>query len=81
VSRPDFELTARLRARTLVSHEPPHATLEGEGEIELSREEVRSRASGPLQPSGRYDDLALEKHVTGTIRGSRRASARAQRDA
>jgi hypothetical protein len=65
---PDFELIAGLRAHVLVSHDPPNAFLETEGEdVALEREDVREGLPAETRPHAKYSDVAVQKRVVGTI--------------
>jgi hypothetical protein len=69
---PDFELIASLRARVLVSHVPPGAFLETEGEdVALEREDLREGLPAELRRRGRYSDVAVQKRLAGTIAHAR----------
>jgi hypothetical protein len=68
VSRPDFELIAGLRAHVLVSRVPPSGFLETEGEdVALEGEDVRKGLPAEMRPRGKYNDVAVQKPVVGTI--------------
>ena len=72
----DFDLSAGLRARALVSHVPPNALLEKEGDdVALDRAEARQGLPAELRPGGRYDGVAVEKRVVGRVAPPRRRSA------
>jgi hypothetical protein len=59
VTRPDFEIDARLRAETLVTRVPPDAQAEAEGEdVKLERRQTRRGVS---------ERVAVEKRLVGRL--------------
>jgi hypothetical protein len=68
VTTPDLEITASLRARSLISHVPPDSQTQSEGEdVELPRDQRRRGLPTQVQPGRHYDDVAIEKRVLGRI--------------
>jgi hypothetical protein len=65
---PDFELSASVRARKLVTHVPPEAQTETTGDdVTLAHRETRIRLPPKMEPGGRYDDVVVEKQVVGEM--------------
>jgi hypothetical protein len=64
VTRPDFEVNARLRAREVVALVPPDTQTEGEA-VTLAREQTSSGLPAELEPGKRYRDVVVEKRLVG----------------
>ena len=61
---PDFEITAALRARKLVSHIPPDAQTDAtRAGVTLERRETRSGLPTKMARGARYDDVVVEKRI------------------
>jgi hypothetical protein len=74
---PDFELIGGLRAQVLVSHVPPSALLETEGEdVVLEGESARQGLPEEMKPRGTYGDVAVQKRVVGTMAAPRSRGGR-----
>jgi hypothetical protein len=66
VTTPDFEIDVSLVARELVSHVPPDAKTETEGEdVRLARDHVRSGLPEAIQAGERSTDVVVEKRLVG----------------
>jgi len=76
VSTPDFEVSARLQARQLISHVPPDTQTQPEGEaVTLAQRQARTGLPPRMRPAGRYENVAVEKQVLGRVQNSREAQA------
>ena len=69
MTTPDFELSARIRAKRLGAHVPPDAQTPTEGgDVTLVRDEQR-RGVPPKMESGEcYSDIAIDKRLVGARR-------------
>jgi hypothetical protein len=68
VITPDFELSAGLRARELVTHVPPEAQTETTGDdVTLAHRETRAHLPVKAEPGGRYENVVVEKQVVGQM--------------
>jgi hypothetical protein len=66
VSTPDFEVTARLRARQVIAHVPPDAHTETEGEdVSVVREQRCSGLPAEMESGVLYSDVLVEKRLVG----------------
>jgi hypothetical protein len=66
VTTPDFEIDVGLHARNLVSHVPPEARTETEGDdMRLARRQARTGLPEETQAGGHYSDVVVEKRVVG----------------
>ena len=63
----DFQIAVRLRARRLIGHNPPNAQTQAEDHVTLAREETREGLPAEMQPGERYEDVAVEKRLSGKI--------------
>jgi hypothetical protein len=71
VTTPDFEITACLHARKLMTHIPPDAQTEATGEdVTLVRRQRRSGLPAKTESGGRYSDVVVEKRLAGEKGGS-----------
>ena len=70
MSRPDLEISARLRARRLAVRVPPKSKTQPEGGA-LTIEQLQARSGLPphMQPAERYEHVVVEKQVRGRLRG------------
>jgi hypothetical protein len=66
MSKSDFEIGGRLRARRIHAARPPEtATIEEHARVEL--EERRGRLEGSLASGETYEDVEIEKWLRGVI--------------
>jgi hypothetical protein len=63
----DFQIAVRLRARRLIAHNPPNAQTRTEDHVTFAREETREGLPAEMQPDERYEDVAVEKRLSGKI--------------
>ena len=63
MNEPDFEISARLRAKELVLHVVPETEVAEVG-VTLTRREARSGLPKPPEHDRRYTDVAIEKQAT-----------------
>jgi hypothetical protein len=75
VTAPDFEITARLSARKLVSRIPPDPQTAGE-DVTLAHDERRRGSPGKMETGRAYDDVVIEKRIVGEIEPGAREAAR-----
>jgi hypothetical protein len=79
VTTPDFEITACLRARKLMTHVPPDAQTEATGEdVTIVRRQRRRGLPAKTESGGRYSDIVVEKRLAGEKGGSGQMDAEAQ---
>jgi hypothetical protein len=66
VTRPDFEITTSLRARSIRAHVAPEAHTEEEGKgVSITRREERGGLPAQLVPGERFRDVHVAKEVVG----------------
>jgi hypothetical protein len=74
VNEPDFEISARLRAKELVLHVVPETEIAEVGDgVTLTRREARSGLPKPPEHARRYTDVAIEKQAIAVTRPERTA--------
>jgi hypothetical protein len=64
VAAPDFEISTRIRAKTLAAYVPPDAQTEVE-DVTLARDERRSGVSSRMEAGALYSDVAINKRILG----------------
>jgi hypothetical protein len=79
VTTPDFEIRARLRARTLTSREPPDARTKTNGEnLTVTRQQTRSGLPAEMRAGERYEDVVVDKRLSGEVGSELRLGGSAQ---
>jgi hypothetical protein len=73
VTRPDFEINVRLRARELIALLPPDTQTEGEA-VTLARHQASAGLPAELEPGECYDDVVVEKRLVGEQASRREVS-------
>ena len=63
----DFEIRVGLRARALRSRTPPDARTETEGDVALAREQTQTGVPEEIEPGERYEDVTVEKRLSGQV--------------
>jgi hypothetical protein len=64
VTRPDFEINVRLRARELMALVPPDTQTEREA-VTLARQQTSTGLPAELEPGECYGDVVVEKRLVG----------------
>jgi hypothetical protein len=66
VSAPDFEISTRLSAETLIAHVPPDARTEVEGaNVTLARQQTIRGLPEQMESGGHYRDIVIDKRLVG----------------
>jgi hypothetical protein len=78
MTTPDFEISTKFRARHLTSRVPPDGTTDTEG-VTVERHHKRKGLPEEMQPGGQYNDVTVNKRVTGRIATSRTAETKPRR--
>jgi hypothetical protein len=72
VTAPDFEISTRLRADSLIAHVTPDVRITVDGDdVTLARRQTRRRVPAKLEPGGVYENVLIEGRLIGERRASR----------